>query len=285
MDIATKAQELVDFASANGIYIHSRTSPTEWAETLEEHNGECPCKHAPSCPCDDALVRTKNAEASPENQMCGCAFFVSKAYLDHYGRKPWVPGTSAVTTSEPAAKRTKNESKNFKFRKISDVNPELEKKALGKVNIYLNSLELIKDGNFDKLDDILAREEQENDCGVCAADAEIIRANARFVNVVCRNGDSTCKEELERLIGRTQQVIIENFEVAGYAPVTNESEVQPNQPKIKDTRRNAWTEFNSEISKHPALDGKSGKYRMKIAASIYRGEHETVEDAIEAIQE
>lgn len=283
MDIATKAQELVDFASANGIYIHSRTSPTEWAETLEEHNGECPCKHAPTCPCDDALVRIKNTEASPENQMCGCAFFVSKAYLDHYGRKPW---SNNATIPVVETKKPKPDTKNFKFRKVSDVDPALEKKALSKVNIYLNSLELIKDGNFERLDHVLAQEEKDSsDCGVCAADAEIVRANAKFVNVICRNGDPACKEELERLINRTQQIIVENFEVAGYAPVTKESEVQPNQPKVKDTKRNAWTEFNSELSKHPALDGKSGKYKMKIAASIYRGEYETVEDAIEAIQE
>jgi len=278
MDTTTKAQELVDFANTNGIFIHSRTSPTEWAEILKEHNGECPCKHAPTCPCDDALVRTKNAEAPPENQMCGCAFFVSKAYLDHYGRKPW---SNNATIPVVETKKPKQDTKSFKFRKISDVDPVLEKKALGKVNTYLNSLELIKDGDFDKLDTILAQEEEDsNDCGVCAADAEIMRANAQFVNVVCRNGDPSCEEELSRLVDRTKQIIAENFNVAGYALITESA-----SPKVKNTKHNAWTEFNSEISKHPALDGKSGKYRMKIAASIYRGEHETVEDAIEAIQE
>ena len=280
MDIGTKAQELVDFAIANGIHIHSRTNPTEWAKTLEEHGGECPCKHAPSCPCEDALTRIRKPESPPENQMCGCAFYVSKAYLDHYGRKPW----SQDTPSEVEIKKPRQESKNFKFKKVSDVDPELEKKALGKVNTYLNGLELIKGGEFEELDIVLSQEEKDSsDCGVCAADAEIIRANAYFVSTVCRNGDPSCKEELERLIGRTQQVIIENFEVAGYAPVTDDAE--SGSPKIKNTKRNAWTEFNSEIAKHPALDGKSGRYKMKVAASLYRNEYATVEDAMSVIQE
>lgn len=280
MDIGAKAQELVDFAITNGIHIHSRTNPTEWAKTLEEHGGECPCKHAPSCPCEDALTRIRKPEAPPENQMCGCAFYVSKAYLDHYGRKPW----SQDTPSEVEIKKPRQESKNFKFKKVSDVDPELEKKALSKVNTYLNGLELIKDGDFEELDIVLSQEEEaSSDCGVCAADAEIIRANAHFVSTICRNGDPGCKEELERLIGRTRQVIIENFEVAGYAPVTEDAE--SGSSKIKNTKRNAWTEFNSEIAKHPALDGKSGRYKMKVAASLYRNEYATVEDAMSVIQE
>lgn len=281
MDIAIKAQELVDFANTNNIYIHSRTNPTEWAETLEEHNGECPCKHAPSCPCEDALTRIRKPDSSPENQMCGCAFFVSKAYLDHYGRKPWSQNTSTPDVVEP--KKTKQDIKSFKFKKVSDVDPTLEKKALGKVNIYLNSLDLIKDGKFYQLDTILDQEERDShDCGVCEADAKIIRANAYFVNTLCSNDDPTCKEELDRLIMRTRQVIIENFAVAGYEPVSENAE---GSPRAKETKRNAWTEFNSEIAKHPALDGKSGRYKMKIAASLYRNEYDTVEDAMNSITE
>lgn len=283
MNTDEKAQELIDFAEKNGIYIHNRTNPKEWAETLEENGGQCPCKHAPSCPCDDALVRIKGEGVQPENQMCGCVFFVSKAYLDHYGRNPWSAENS------PTPKPTKPSLDKFTFKKIENVEPELEQKALSKVDTYLTGLELIRDNDFGKLDELLAKEEKDSaECGICAADAEIIRANAQFVGKVCQHGDPACEEELERLISRTEGVITENFMVAGYQkiPINGEKKATNQVPgKVKDTRQNSWLEFNSEIAKSPLLNGKSGRYKMKIAASIYRKEYETIEEAMENIQE
>ncbi len=285
MDAATKAQELIDFAKSNGIYIHNRTDPSEWAKTLEEHDWQCPCKHAPSCPCDDALVRIKGEEIQPENQMCGCVFFVSKAYLDHYGRKPWTldgQSNSKKTTTKPSLKH-------FTFKKEIEVEPELESKALNKVNTYLTGLEMIRDSEFEELDQLLAKEEKDSkDCDICAADAEIVRANAQFVSKVCRYGDPACEEELSRLISRTEEVITENFIVAGYRKipvVDNKTTANPVPGKVKDTRQNSWIAFNSEVAKDPLLNGKNGKYKMKIAAGLYRGEYETVKEAMDNIPE
>lgn len=286
MDIDAKARELIDFAEKNDICIHNRTDPFEWAKTLEENDGQCPCKHAPSCPCDDALVRINGEGVQPENQMCGCVFFVSKAYLEHYGRKPWTPNSQDAVKKAPSAKPSLDQ---FTFKKAIDVDPELERKALGKVNTYLNGLELIRDSNFEKLDELLAKEEQDSqDCDICRADAEIVRANASFVGKVCQHGDPACEEELGRLISRTEGVIVENFIVAGYkkVPVGGEKKPIPKVPgKVPDDRKNSWLAFNSEVSKHPLLDGKVGSYRMKIAASLYRGKYETVEEAVENIPE
>jgi hypothetical protein len=215
--------------------------------------------------------------------MCGCAFFVSKAYLDYYGRKPWTPETQNNPT-KPASQESS--LSNFTFKKANDVEPELERKALGKVNTYLNSLELIREGKFDELDEILEKEEKDSqDCDICAADAEIVRANAQFVDKVCKYGDPACEEEIGRLIQRTEEVITENFMVAGYQKVPVNSGKKAHQSKVKDTRRNAWTEFVAEISKHPTMAGKSGKYRMKIAASLYHNKYETIEEAMENIPE
>ncbi|MDD3087982.1 MAG: hypothetical protein PHP89_05400 [Candidatus Omnitrophica bacterium] len=282
MDTATKARELIDFAESNGIYIHNRTDPFEWANTLEEHDWQCPCKHAPSCPCDDALVRIKGEEVQPENQMCGCVFFVSKAYLDHYGRKPWAAENS------PTSKPTKPSLDNFTFKKTEEVDPELEQQALGKVETYLTSLEFIRDNDFNKLDNLLAKEEKNSqECDFCVADAEIIRANAQFVGKVCQHGDPACEEELGRLIARTEEVITENFMVAGYRkiPVNKKTAANPAPGKVKDTRQNSWIAFNSEVAKDPLLNGKNGKYKMKIAAGLYRGEYETVKEAMDNIPE
>jgi len=289
MDLETKAQELIDFATQNGIFIHNRTTPLEWAKTLEENGGQCPCKHAPSCPCENALERIKSEDVQPENQMCGCAFFVSKAYLDHYGRKPWNPETKPETPKAREPNPSKPGLDKFTFKKTTEVDPDLEKKALGKVNTYLDSLELIQDGRFEELDKLLEQEEKDSkDCDICAADAEIVRSNAQFVGKVCKYGDPACADEIVRLISRTEDVITENFMVAGYSKVPKNAEKKPATEvpvKVKDDRKNSWITFNSEVAKDPLLNGKSGKYKMKIAASLYRGDYETIEEAMENIQE
>ena len=62
----SKAQELIDFAKNNGIFIHSRTSPQEWEQLLAENDGRCPCGHAESCPCELALEKINNPNQKEE---------------------------------------------------------------------------------------------------------------------------------------------------------------------------------------------------------------------------
>jgi hypothetical protein len=53
--------------------------------------------------------------------------------------------------------------------------------------------------------------------------------------------------------------------------------------KVKKT--NAWLEFSHEIGRDPLLAGKAQKYKMKVAAGIYRNEYGSIEEAMAAIPE
>ena len=286
MDKGAKVREIIDFATKNGIQIHGRISPQEWAEVLETNNGQCPCKHAPSCPCDDALVRIKDPNRSPEDQVCGCTFFVSEAYLKHYGRKAWVPNTPPKPQKDIQ----------YAYVKDKNVDPDIESKAVKKLQIYLDGLQMIEHGQFDEFDKLLEIEQKStkepnspNNCGMCAADADIIRANAQFVEVVCHHGDPACENELSHLIERTRTVIDENFMVAGYkkvpvdAPVATDDNVQKKPPAKMPAKTNEWVEFYKGVASDPRLEGTAQKYRMKIAAAIYRGRQPDIESAMAAI--
>lgn len=282
MDKDAKVQEIINFATENGLQIHGRISPQEWADILESNNGQCPCKHAPSCPCDDALVKIKDPNSPPENQVCGCTFFVSAAYLKHYGRKAWVPNTP----SSPQ-KDTK-----YAYVKDKTVDPDNESKAIKKVQTYLDGLKMIELGQFDKFDKLLETEQKiskdihsPDKCGMCAADADIIRADAQFVQAVCHHGDPACESELSNLIERTRAVIDENFTVAGYKKVPVDVPVATNDsaPAKAPAKMNEWVKFYKNIASDPKLENTPQKYRMKIAAAIYRGTQTDIESAMAAI--
>lgn len=282
MDKNAKVQEIIDFATKNGIQIHGRISPQEWADVLETNNGQCPCKHAPSCPCEDALIRIKDPNRPPEDQVCGCTFFVSEAYLKHYGRKAWVPPISA----------TPQKDIQYAYVKDKTVDPDIEYKATKKVKTYLDGLQMIELGQFDRLDELLKNEQKASKdrfstdkCDLCAADADIIRANAQFVQAVCHHGDPACEEELSHLINRTKAVIEENFIVAGYkkVPVNIPDTADDSVPEKAATKTNEWVEFYKNIASNPKLENTPQKYRMKIAAALYRGTQPDIDTAMAAI--
>jgi hypothetical protein len=280
-----KAQELIDFAKENGFEIHSRTSPEEWVKTLEEHGGQCPCKHSPFCPCGDAISRIKDPARPPEDQMCGCAFYVSPAYLEYYKRQPWKPGN--VTNSTPNVQKVKQVSAPTRgeYKKVRDVAPEVSKIALSKAQVYLNGLEQIKSG---KLDDFTALMEQEckdsESCAMCSEDAEIASAQGKYVATLCHYGNEECENELSHLIDKTMSIIDENFMAAGL-----EREILPTVDAPVTSKHagktNAWMEFAKTIMNDPLLDGKLQKYKMRIAASIYRKEYPDIPSAMAGIPE
>jgi hypothetical protein len=273
MNLNDKAKELVAFAKNNGLEIHSRTNPMEWAQTLAENDGQCPCKHAPVCPCEDALVRIKGLDRKPEDQMCGCTFYVSQAYLDHYERKAWKEGMA------PVVPKTSQKEIRTTFVKTTKVDPELEQIALKKVDTYVNGIELLSKGNFNAFDELMQKEEQESvECGMCAADADIIRSEGNFVRSVCTHDDETCEAELEKLIDRTQRIIDENFVTAGYSKVTANLDGTP-------AKKNEWVEFAKKMLPSPELNGLPQKDKMKYVAAVYKGEYKTLTEAVQAMSE
>jgi hypothetical protein len=273
-----KEQELIDFAKNNGFEIHSRTSPGEWVTVLAENGGQCPCKHSPVCPCEDAITRIKDPARAPEDQMCGCAFYVSPAYLEYYKRQPWKPGTPA--SPKPAVKTETATPSLGEYKKVRDVDPAVEKIALDKAKVYLDSLEAIKTG---KLDDFVAIMEQEKEdskaCSMCSEDAEIVGAQGEYVKTICHYGKPECEEELSKLINRTIGVIDENFMTAGLERTVVEGPAKP------AGKTNAWMEFAKPIMSDPRLNGRLQKYKMRIAASIYRKEYGSIEEAMAGIPE
>jgi len=275
--MSAKATELIDFAIANGIAIHSRTNPEEWATTIAENGGQCPCKHAPACPCDRALEKIKDTSLPPEEQMCGCAFFVSNEYLEHYGHKPWTPGTVTPKASAPATKTKKVEK--GKYIKVREVDPEVEKIALKKANVYMNGLEQIKEGKLRDFQYAMENEiEDSKSCSLCLEDAEVIGTHVAYAETLCRYGRPECGTELENLINHTIDVIDENFMTAGFEREELESQAKPG-------KTNAWMNFAKGIMSDPILDGKAQKYKMKIAAKLYHHEFNTIEEAMAGVPE
>lgn len=275
-----KAQELIDFAKTNGFEIHSRTSPEEWVQSLAEHDGQCPCKHAPACPCEDAITRIKDPKRAPEDQVCGCTFFVSPAYLAHYKRQPWRP--NAVEQPSLPGEKISTQSE---YQKVREVNPIDEKKALDKVQIYLDSVDLIKQGQLKRLTEKMETEKRNSlACSLCADDAELIGTHSKYASTLCDQGRPGCNAELKKLIEEAVNVIDENFIAAGYERVSIKSE-KSSTPDKPAKKVNAWIEFSQIIAKNPALEGKQQKYKMKIAAAVYREEYDTIEEAMEAISE
>ena len=279
--MSEKADELIAFAKDNGFEIHPRTNPEEWVQTLEENNGECPCHHAPSCPCEDAITRIKDPARAPEDQMCGCTIFVSPAYLAHYKRQPWRPAvvepTPAQTkVAEPAPTRTAVAG----YVKVEDVDPGLAKKAFEKVDVYLTGVELIKEGELDKLDELMIREKHDSTaCSLCTDDADLVMAHTVYAKTLCSQGRVGCEDELNRLLAETVNIIDENFMMAGFVRDSG----KPVAENKKSKKTNAWLEFCHEIGASPQLEGTAQKYKMKVAAGMYRGEYKTIEEAMAAI--
>lgn len=266
-----KAQELIAFANEHGFEIHSRTTPEEWAQTLAENEGQCPCHHAPTCPCEDSITRITDPNRAPEDQMCGCTFFVSKAYLEHYKRQPWRP-----SVVQPSFEPTRVSG----YVKVQDVDPQLTKQALAKVDIYLTGAEMIKDGELQRLDELMLQEKKDSvDCSLCTDDADLILTHSAYTQTLCSQGRTGCESELERLLAETVNIIDENFMTAGFT--RDVVKAKPDDKKSK--KANAWLEFCHEIGASPQLAGTAQKYKMKVAAGLYRGEYQTIEEAMAAI--
>jgi hypothetical protein len=269
--MSEKAEELIAFAKEHGFEIHSRTNPEEWAETLAENEGQCPCHHAPTCPCEDAITRITDPNRAPEDQMCGCAFFVSKAYLEHYKRQPWRPAVAPIQSETPELSG---------YVKVQDVDPQIAKKALEKVDVYLTGAELIREGELAKLDELMAQEKLASAaCSLCTDDADLVIAHSTYTQTLCSQGRAGCEKELGRLLAETVNIIDENFMTAGY----QRDGVKPPAESKKYKKSNAWLEFAHEIGASPQLAGTAQKYKMKVAAGLYRGEYQTIEDAMAAI--
>ena len=257
-----KVQELIDFAKDNGIFIHGRTSPQEWEELLKESDGRCPCGHAESCPCELALEKIRSA-SEPADQMCGCVFYVSSAYLNHYKTKPW--------NGEPVS-----------YQKTRDVPADVEEKFIKSAGTYIDGLKLIENGEIDKFVDSIRMEEATNPCDLCKGDADVVASHGDYVRALCQHGSPECESEAKKLVIRTMGVIDENFMSAGY------DKVKQNNPATEETKKsgkkNAWIEFSSKIMTDPFLDGMPQKNKMKIAAALYRGEYDSIEAAKEALK-
>jgi hypothetical protein len=97
---------------------------------------------------------------------------------------------------------------------------------------------------------------------------------------LCKQGSLDCETEVKKLVNRTMEIIDENFMSAGYDKVKQaDSEAE----EKKTGKKNAWIEFSSNIMTDPKLDGLPQKNKMKIAAAMYRGEYNSIEDAREAL--
>jgi hypothetical protein len=269
--MSEKAQELIDFAKEHGFEIHSRMNPEEWADILAEGEGQCPCHHAPACPCEDAITRITDPARAPEDQMCGCTFFVSKAYLEHYKKQPWRP--SAEEKVVPATAKTE-------YVKVREVDPEIEKKSLEKVEVYLTGAEMIKEGELKKLNELMEQEKKDSiACSMCTDDAELVASHSQYAQTLCGQKRPECEAELARLLAETVSIIDENFMMAGF-----EREGTAEAPTVKKVKKtNAWLEFAHEIGANPLLEGTAQRYKMKVAAGLYRKEYATIEEAMAAI--
>lgn len=269
--MSEKAQELIAFAKEHGFEIHSRMNPEEWAEILAEGEGQCPCHHAPACPCEDAIIRITDPARAPEDQMCGCTFFVSKAYLEHYKKQPWRPSTVQTPTQAPS---------NSEYVKVREVDPQIAKKALEKVDVYLTGAEKIKEGDLEALNELMEQEKKDSiACSMCTDDADLVVSHSKYAQTLCSQGRPGCEEELGRLLAETVEVIDENFMMAGFERSGAEAPAEVKKAK----KGNAWLEFAHEIGANPLLEGTAQKYRMKVAAGMYRGEYNTIEEAMAAI--
>ena len=281
----SKSQELIDFARSNGIFIHGRTSPQEWEELLRESDGRCPCGHAESCPCELALEKIRNA-SEPADQMCGCVFYVSSAYLNHYKTKPWSdesPTTPFDTSTMPPVSKTKSvREEPVSYQKTRDVPADVEEKFIKTAGAYIDGLKLIENGEIDKFVDSIRMEEATNPCDLCKGDADVVASHGDYVRALCQHGSPECESEAKKLVIRTMEVIDGNFMSAGY------DKVKQDKPTIVETKKsgkkNAWIEFSSRIMTDPSLDGLPQKNKMKIAAALYRGEYDSIENAREALK-
>ena len=280
-----KVQELIDFAKDNGIFIHGRTSPQEWEELLKESDGRCPCGHAESCPCELALEKIRSA-SEPADQMCGCVFYVSSAYLNHYKTKPWNGESSTIpfdTQTSPVVNKTKPAKEEpVSYQKTRDVPADVEEKFIRSAGTYIDGLKLIENGEIDKFVDSIRMEEATNPCDFCKGDADVVASHGDYVRALCQHGSPECESEAKKLVIRTMGVIDENFMSAGY------DKVKQNNPATEETKKsgkkNAWIEFSSKIMTDPFLDGMPQKNKMKIAAALYRGEYDSIEAAKEALK-
>lgn len=277
----SKAQELIDFAKSNGIFIHGRTSPQEWEQLLAENDGRCPCGHSESCPCDMALERTSNPATEPADQMCGCVFYVSKAYLDHYKSKAWNEDTQPVTATVPAKKTKPEQGEPVTYQKVREVPPEVEERFLKTAGTYIDALKLVENGDIEKFVDNIRIEEATNPCDMCKSDADVVASHGDYVRALCKKGSPECETEAKRLVIRTMEVIDETFMSAGYDKLKQTNPATGSNKK--SGKKNAWIEFSSQVMTNPALDGLPQKNKMKIAASMYRGEYGTIEEAREAL--
>jgi hypothetical protein len=276
------AKDLIDFANNNGIFIHGRTSPQEWEQLLAENDGRCPCGHAEQCPCEDALKRINDPAKEPPDQMCGCAFYVSGAYLKHYHRAPWgeaTPSTPSATSTEKSKPKPNDGS--ISYQKTRNVPADVEEAFIRSAGTYIDALKLIETGNIDEFVDKIRIEEATNQCDICKGDADIVASHGEFVRALCKHGSSECEEEVKKLVTRTMSVIDENFLSAGYDKVQGTSAIAEEE---KPGKKNAWIEFSSKVMADPRLDGLPQKNKMKIAASLYRGEHASIEEAREALK-
>ena len=266
----TKAQELIDFAKTNGLEIHGRTSPEEWALELEKNNGACPCKHSDTCPCEDALTAMQNPK--PEDQACGCTFFVSPGYIAHYKAPTWKPGNKPQTAASKVIKKTTvPEIKLVKTQEV-DIPPETQENSKKTADMYIGSLDLIREGRLEDFTTVIRMEEATNLCSTCRDDADLVASHGDYVRALCQHGDSGCDEELQRLVARTLQVIDEDLMNAGMA--------REQEPK---KYRTGWIEFSTGVMADPLLEDKPQKYKMRIAGALYRKEFSDIESAMEAI--
>lgn len=269
--MSEKGQELIDFAKEHGFEIHPRSNPEDWATTLAEGDGQCPCHHAPTCPCEETIVRLTDPARSPENQACGCTFFVSKAYLEHYKKQPWRPEVATPPTTTYA---------DSGYVKTAEVDPELGKKAIQKVNTYLTVAELLKSGELSQVDEIMRQELNDaSNCDMCMDDARLVLDHSVYIQTACSQGRTNCEDELARILTETVAIIDENFMMAGYSRSGADLPAATKSSKSK----NAWLEFSHNIGRDPLLSGLPQKYKMKVAAGLYRNEYDTIEEAMAAI--
>ena len=125
-------------------------------------------------------------------------------------------------------------------------------------------------------------EEATNPCDICKSDADVVASHGDYVRALCKNGSPECESEVKKLVTRTMEVIDESFMSAGYDKV---KQTNPATNETKKTgKKNAWIEFSSQIMTDPSLDGLPQKNKMKIAAALYRGEYNSIEDAKEALK-
>jgi len=273
--MSDKAQELIDFAKANGLEIHGRTTPEEWAQELEKNGGGCPCKHADTCPCEDALELLQ--QDKPEDQACFCTFFVSPKYIAHYNAPAWKPGVKQVQPAKIVKKTTIPSIEVVKVKEVPDIPEETQINSQKTAEVYIQGLELIGKGRLEDFTSVVRMDEATNPCELCRDDADLVASHGDYVRALCSHDDPACEEELQKLIARTTRVIDEDLMNAGMA--RKQPEGEPKQ------YRAGWREFSVSTMADPLLEGRPQKYKMKIAGAIYRNEFPDIKSAMEAIPE